>query len=267
MQRIKSNTVLLHKITRAGFVGLFFGLVLIAWLISIAVSPFTKREELQKLVNADSLFTTKFDSTYYHPEMANRAKIKAFKEALLTLSENDSIQLIINLSDSTVNLSIKGVVIHQTKIKEFKKDRFLQDLPFIQEINLLSKPIPVISLYATIVKEPIVIRQAPKDTLEAALNAWEPDTLIQNPAFICFSIQHNFRVILEQDEIVGLNDKWKKFEFYKHLLYGKLQESLGNFIFFRKQEYQPTLCINMPVNDLRAVYRALPHNTYMVIKL
>lgn len=250
-----------------GFVGIFFGLVFFIWLIAIAVAPVHKAKEIQNLVNADSVFTEKFDSIFYHPDIVNLIKGKAYKEALLNLSKNDSIQLVINLSDSIINLSIKGVVIHQTNITEFKKDRLLRDLPLIHEIKLFSQPLPVLSYYSTIVKEPIVVRHAPKNPEEAALNAYQPDTLIQNPAFVACTIEHNFNIIFEQEENEGFYDNWKKFGFYLHLGFKKTIKSLENYFGLKKQEYQPVISIKIPVDDLRAIYRALPAKTFIVLKL
>ncbi|MBN1117169.1 MAG: hypothetical protein JXA77_08195 [Bacteroidales bacterium] len=245
----------------------FLLLVLFTWFVSIAIAPYNKIKELQKLVNTDSVFIERFDSVYYYPEMSRLVGEKAYKEALLKLAENDSIQLVINLTDSTVDLSMKGVMIHQTKLKEFSKDKFFEKITLIQENKLFSQPLFVNSSYATIVKEPVVVRHAPKDTLEAALDAWQPDTLIQNPAFVALSVEYNIRIIFEQDVNKSYYDKWKKFEFYNHLSFSKAIASLENFFCFKRQEYQPTITIKMPVDDLRAIYRALPYNPFIVIKM
>ena len=77
----------------------------------------------------------KYDDIYNHPEMRPLIKEKTYKEALLKLAESDSIQLVINLSDSTVNLSIKGVVIHRTKIRSFSRDRIFKAMPVIQQVG------------------------------------------------------------------------------------------------------------------------------------
>lgn len=267
MKNFQSNNGFFNRITWAGLVFLFLGFVLFFWLISFALAPMNKTKELQNLVAADSVFIEKFDRIYHHPDLVYLMKQKAYKEALLKLSENDSIQLVLNLRDSTINLSIKGVFIHQTKIEEFKKDKFLNKLSLVQEIKLLSQPISVQSQYATIVKEPIVVNHAPKDTIEAALNVSQPDTLIQNPAFVAFSLEHNLRLILEQDENTDFNDKWEKFRFYSHLSSETILRSAEHFFGSKKQEYIPTITIKIPVDDLRAIYRALPSRAFIVVYL
>lgn len=194
-------------------------------------------------------------------------KEKAYKEALLKLTESDSIQMAINLSDSTVNLYTKGVLIHQTPVKTFEMDKLFKVMPLIQQVKLFSQPLPVNSQYATIVKEPIVVRHAPKDTLEAAMNAWQPDTLIQNPAFLILSVEHGINLIFEQDENLTFHDKWKKFNFYNRLRLRDSMKAVSNFISFRKQEYHPATTLKLPVDDLRAIYRALPDNALIVLNI
>ena len=245
-----------------------FALVLLlAFFTTVALSPLHKSREFQELVWADSVFLERFDSGYQHPELDSLFRERAYKEALLKLAESDSIQLVVNLSDSTVVLNIKGVPIHETRIREFSKDKFLEKLPLMQEIRLFSLPLPVLSQYATIVKEPVVVRHAPKDEEEAAANAWQPDTLVQKPAFVAFSTEYGIRIIFEQDRMERFRDHWKKFGFYSHLRTRKAVAAVKNFFLFSGQEYQPVLTIQLPVEDLRAIYRALPDSTLIVLKL
>jgi len=249
-------------------IALYFSLTLLfIFLINIAFAPFHKMREFESHVKTDSLFLRNYDSIYCYPEMRMLVKEKAFKEALLKLAQSDSIQLVINLSDSTVNLSIKGVVIHRTKTGSFEKDRIFNEIPLIQQVKVFSQPLRVQSQYATIVKEPVVVRIAPKDTLEAALNAWQPDTLIQNPAFLILSAEYGINIIFEQEDNRTMQDKWKRFGFYNRLRIRSSIQSISSSVRFRKQDYHPTITIKMPADDLRAIYRALPQNTLIVINI
>ncbi len=241
--------------------------VLLAFFTTIALSPVHKSREFQELVQADSVFMEQFDSRYHHPDLDSLLRERAYKEALLKLAESDSIQLVVNLSDSTVLLNIKGVPIHETRIREFSRDKFLEKLPLMQEIKLFSLPLTVLSQYATIVKEPVVVRHAPRDEEEAAENAWQPDTLVQKPAFVAFSAEYGIQIIFEQDRVESFRERWKKFGFYSHLRTRKATSAVKNFLLFSGQEYQPAITIELPVDDLRAIYRALPDSTLIVLKL
>ena len=245
----------------------FLAVLLFLFLIQVAIGPLQKMEEYNHLADSDSLFMAGYDSAYDDPEMRSLVKDKAYKTALLQLSESDSIQLAINLSDSTANLFINGVLIHRTSISTFKTDRLLKGMPLKQQVRLLSRPLPVHAQYATIVKEPIVVRHAPKDTLEAALNAWQPDTLIQNPAYCILSLEYGIRLILEQEDNPRFRDSWVRFVFYSRLKGVDSARALVHFLSFRKQEYHPCISIKMPVSDLRAIYRALPGQAYVVLTI
>ena len=141
-----------------------------------------------------------------------------------------------------------------------------QEVLFNREyVWLFSRPVPINSQYATVVKEPIVVRQAPKDELEASLNAYQPDTLIQNPAFLQLRLDHDINLIIEQDSNPRLHDKWVKSVFSMKIWTGKTISAVGHFLSFKKQSYLPVIHIHMPVDDVRTIYRALPENGYTVI--
>jgi len=245
---------------------LFFTLFFI-FLLTVAIAPLHKMQEYENLVHSDSLFLEKYDDIYNQPDLKLLIKERSYKEALLKLSESDSIQLVINLSDSTVKLSIKGVVIHQSKVGSFDRDKIFEKMPLIQQLKLFSLPLAVHSQHATIVKEPVVVRHAPKDTLEAALNAWQPDTLIQNPAFTIFSLDYGINLILEQEDNPSFRDRWTRFNFYNSLRIRSSFRAISKFARLKKQDYHPDITIKMPVDDLRAIYRALPNQAFVVINI
>jgi len=267
MNKFKDIILFIYRLNwKIKLLGLFLALFFI-FLVTIAVAPLHKMREFENLVQSDSLFLEKYGDSYNQAEMMPLVKEKAYKEALLKLSESDSIQLVINLSDSTVNLSIKGVMIHQTKAGSIDRDRLLSEMPLIQQVKMFSEPLNVQSEYATIVKEPVVVRQAPKDTLEAALNAWQPDTLIQKPAFMILSADHGIDIILQQENNPEFRDKWKKFNFNNRLRMKGTLQSVYAFVTLKKQDYHPGITIKLPADDLRAIYRALPDHTLIVITL
>ncbi|PKP08974.1 MAG: hypothetical protein CVU09_13600 [Bacteroidetes bacterium HGW-Bacteroidetes-4] len=246
---------------------LIAGSILTAFLLSVALAPLTKLNRIQQLILSNSEFIQQFDSTYYYPDLRMLSKELAYKQALLKLGASDSIQMALNLSDSSVMLSIKGVVIHQTKVQVLKKDKFFDKMPLEQEFSIFSNPLPIRKQVATIIKEPVVIRHAPKDTIEAAMNAWQPDTLVQNPAFAIFTTAFDIQIIFEQDTNKNFQDYRKKFGFYFQWYASKIKKSVLNFLRFKPQVYEPVIIIKIPANDLRTIYRALPAKPHLVVKL
>jgi hypothetical protein len=243
------------------------GVFVLVYFINLALAPLNN---LHKMEQENTILTSSefnLDSICFPDSIDSLLKEKSYKKALLKLSESDSIQLVINLNDSLVMLSIKGVVIHKTKIELLKKDRFFDKIPLQKELSVFSEPLQIIQLYATIVKEPIVERQAPKDTLEAALNAYQPDTLLQNPAYVWLITSQNFQLIFEQESNKSWPECWVKFNFYSKIFAQKTRQSLTNFMLHKAQTYEPKIIVSMPVDDLRTIYRALPVKPLIVIKL
>ncbi len=144
MQKFKDIFISIKRLSwKTKALCLFFTLFFI-FLLTIAIAPLHKMQEYENLVLSDSLFLEKYDDLYNQPELKLLIKERTYKEALLNLSESDSIQLVINLSDSTVNLFIKGVAIHQTKVGSFERDKIFEKMPLIQQVKLFSQPLAFI---------------------------------------------------------------------------------------------------------------------------
>ena len=244
---------------------LFICFILAIYFIMNSISPLQKKNEIKRFVFNDTVFVQQFNTQLNDTEFTSLIKEKCYKQALLKLSEDDSIHLVVNLKDSLVCLSIKGVTIHKTKLDYFTIDPILKDLSNMEYVRLFSEPILVESEFATVVKEPVVVRQAPKDTAEAALNAYQPDTLIQNPAFLQLQLDYGIKLIFEQKLNTSFKHHWVKFLFKTRLDLNEILSGFKAVFIFKKQEYKPEINIKLPVNNLRSIYRALPDNTYVVI--
>lgn len=258
----KNSTLQWKLIIVAGFSMLS---ILMLFLFSVGFAPLNRMKEYEGLVARDTLLVEEYRPIHDHPDLRGLVRDVAYNQALLGLSEGDSIQLAVNLADSAVNLYLKGVKIHEIRIRQFRMDDFMEKIPNIQYVKLFASPVKVHSQHATIVKEPIVVREAPKDPEEAALNAWKPDTLVQNPAFLRLSLEHGINLVFEQDENPGLRDKWVRFTFRTGMKTGNLAGYSRNFLTLKKLEYHPTLVIRLPAEELRALYRALPGNAEVVL--
>lgn len=255
---------MINKSTILNSLGL---IVLFIVVIFIGFSPLHKINEFKSLVKNDSIFLTQYDSIYNHPDLDSLLKERTYKQALLKLAEQDSIQLVVNMNDSNICLTIKGVVIHKTHIDKFKIDKVLQNLPNMEYVKLFSQPLSVHAQWASIVKEPIVVRQAPKDTAEAALNAYQPDSLIQKPAFMNLELDYGIQIQFEQDLNPTSKHKFVRFMFKTRIHATHIFKNTVHFLRFQKPDYNPTIVIKMPADDLRAIYRAFPANTYVVLNL
>ena len=260
----KENRV---KIIQGYWIKYLFIVILMITSIRIILAPIHKKTEFEKLVSNDSIFVSMPDTIWNDYSLSPIIREYSYNEAMFNLSKNDSIQLVVNLHDSTVNLFIKGVQIHKTKIKHFGEDNLLLNISNKQYLKLFSKPLNIKKQKATIVKEPIVLRHAPKDTADAAINAWKPDTLVQNPAFVSYILDYGINIIFEQEMNNTLHDKYVKNMFYLKIRFNRTYKAVFDLLLFKKPEYIPVIKIKIPVNELRAVYRALPVQPIVVLYL
>lgn len=245
--------------------GILLAIILLIFLTFCAVAPLNTYRSYQEEVRSDSLYVRAFNPAYIHPELSPLVRELYYKEALLELSGQNTIQLVLNLNDSLLSLSIKGVIIHTVRLQKIRMDHLLYKLPIMEYTGLFAHPLEVRTRHATIVKEPVVVRHAPKDPEEALVNAYEPDTLIQKPAFLFLKTDHGINFILEQESNPGLRNKWVRLVFRSGIWFRNRGSAVASFFSARKQVYEPTIIVTLPVNELRAIYRAMPDQAFLVL--
>ena len=240
-------------------------LLLILWITASAGSVFKTKKDLTFIALSDSVELIKRADFVADTVSARLLKTVGFKKALLEMSTTDSIGLIVNLPDSLVQLSLKGVIIHSSKTTFLKSDPLLNRLDPLVQYLLFSQPLKVNRHFATIIKEPVVVRKAPKDTTEARLNAWKPDTLIQKPAFLELEIQSGIRIVFSQNEKNTLKNWFVENLFHLKRKLRQTGLNIRELIRFNWSGYVPEIRIELSADELRSVYRALPERGYVII--
>ena len=115
------------------------------------------------------------------------------------MAQTDSIYLTINLADSSMNLEISGVVVHSAKMRSFKASRYSHNGNENIVYSMLSTPLTIASDLATIRKEPVMIKMAPKDTSEYKPDIM-PDTSITEPVNYILEMTNGTRIYVYQEE-------------------------------------------------------------------
>jgi hypothetical protein len=164
----------------------------------------------------------------------------------------------INLSDSIVQVQLRGTVLLQAKIQKQIPAKFFEDLNYGTYLDF-TKIASVIEEQATIVKRPVKRVQAPKNEDEAA--KVKHDT-IPDPLLVWqFKLDNNIDVVitgigLGADSLVANNYNKDIFnystEYFKKNLFPKT--------------YIPTLFIWLNDNDAKALYRAIPEKGKVVFR-
>jgi hypothetical protein len=189
----------------------------------------------------------------------------AFRKALLSLTKKDSMVLVVNLPDSSLNLFLNGVFIHNVRIDEYKIDRFLKDLPLGLYLNQFSKPIAIASSNATIVKEPIIEKEAPKTPDEMIASLTTPDSLVYLPAYVKLTGENGINLFLEQTEDSIQEERNAGNAFRSIHTSQRRKELINSLIEMSAYDYQPSLVVKVSKIELTSIYRALPQETKVVL--
>lgn len=192
------------------------------------------------------------DSTYL-----SLLKEKAFLQSRLVMAETDSIYLTIDLPDSTVNIEISGVAVHQAKMSSVKASRIFLKGNEQLILSMLATPFTISNALSTIKKEPVMIKMAPKDTSEFKPDVM-PDTSLTEPVNYILEMTNGTRIYVYQEEKDKPEDRMNAFMFDMKYRLHDVWINLKDAVRFRVPEYHPFIKIRIPRADAKIIYRAVP---------
>jgi hypothetical protein len=213
-------------------------------------------ESLKSIVTDEKILS---DSTYLR-----LIKDKTFLQSKIIMAESDSIYLTLNLTDSIANLEISGVIVHTSKMSEIKTSKIFynNDENIIQ--SLLASPFTISNSFATIRKEPVMIKMAPKDTSEYKPDIM-PDTSITEPVNYILEMTNGTRFYVYQEENTKSKDRLKQFTFDISYRFSETWKSLKRVATLKVPEYHPYIKLKIPRADAKIIYRALPKNGQVAV--
>ena len=192
---------------------------------------------------------------------------KAFQKNRLFLAEKDSIYMVLDLPDSLVILEIKGVTVKKTKILNMEISNRFGLIPHENLLPWISEPFTLERDLSTIPKSPIVIKQAPKDTIEAAKTSSAPRPPDTTGVFYTFYFDRNLLIEVEQAN-PPQEDVMEKVKAYRSIKRKESYQSVFQMLKKPQQTDQP-MSIKLVVSevDARAIFRAVPTKTRLLLKL
>ncbi len=255
----------MEKQKKGNFAGLFIlkilPLVIIVWMVVYTVAyTLAVRNQVK---NMQSHAAT--DTLSYSKEEWMLIREKAFLQSRIILSGSDSIGLTLNLRDSLVQVETKGVVLRQIRFDKAEVSPFFSSFRPGSYSAVFSKPFGITEIEGTIVKEPIIIKKAPRDSVEAAQNSTQVDTT--QSEFVEWHLQLDSSLIISfvqsDKDKGGINWPTLKYRFRRHAK--TLAETNRDLISFRKPTYFPEITVFIPRKEAKSFYRALPQNGRVVI--
>lgn len=201
---------------------------------------------------------------FMHDSIFKLQKEEIFLNSRLMMTKNDSICMTIDLLDSLLMLELQGVSIHLAKIQKIKTSPVFTKISRTALVQMFSRPFQVDTCRSTIVKEPILIKKAPADTIEAAQQGPLRDTIPPPPAAYHLYLEQDLIVMVVQTDITEeRNPVYRAFNRKNRMR--QRGQILRDLFRFRFPDYTPWILIYLPQDDVITTYRALPLHAQVTV--
>ncbi len=258
------------KLSSGNLILIFAGALLLIFLIFYSImasmAPARKLKEIETSygVKHDSeektderLFT---DSAY-----VSLLREKSFLQSKIAMAGTDSIYMTLNIPDSTAHLEISGVSVHSVKISQMRISKILRTGNNYAIQTMLASPMTIASYIATIKKEPLMIKMAPKDTSEFKPDVI-PDTTDYEPVNYILDMDNGLRIYVYQEVADSANsDRNNLFFFDLNDRLKNTWQSMKSVTSFKVPEYHPFIKIRVPKADAKIMYRAIPRKGQIAV--
>lgn len=241
-------------------VGFIVVIAIFVLLLAFTLTRFIKGINLVDQVLNEKLATIPLeelnDASWNNTEIQQKKKEVNSIEQMLLLAKSDSLNLGINLADSSLLVQLKGTILLQAKIlKQYP-------IPFLQSLNFgayddLTKITSIVEEQSTIIKRPVKKVQAPKN--ENEVTDVKHDT-IPSPLLVWkIKLKNQIEIVITG---VGMNkDSLLDLNYNKDMLKYNIADLKKNVM---PKVYIPTLYLWLSDKDAKAIYRAIPEKGKVV---
>jgi hypothetical protein len=131
-------------------------------------------------------------------------------------------------------------------------------------LSMLAKPFSINYARATIKKDPVMVKLAPKDTSEYKPDVM-PDTSITEPVNYIFEMTGGLRIYVYQSDNVKFDDRINQLKFDLTDRLNDTWSALKRVAVFKVPEYHPYIKMKLPRSDAKIIYRAIPRNGQIAV--
>ncbi|TAL60493.1 MAG: hypothetical protein EPN88_15890 [Bacteroidetes bacterium] len=255
----------------SGWKKTFYGLIIFVSAFIVYYSIMSIMSPLKKLASLKEEYRIIPDKkniiderTFSDSAYLKMFKQKAFLQARIAMAETDSIYLTLNLVDSTANIEISGVVVHAAKMSRISASKILTKGNENIILSMLATPFTISNSFATIKKEPVMLKMAPKDTSEYKPDIM-PDTSITEPVNYVLEMTNGTRLYIYQEDNYKSRDRMSLVIFDLKDRLRKTLSSLKDVAVFKVPEYHPYVKLRLPRADAKIIYRAIPENGQIAV--
>jgi len=239
------------------------------YFIMASVSPVQYTRSINEKYGADSAILSTLDSRFLNDsQFIGISQRVAFIGARNKMASSDSIGLVVDLRDSLMILEINGVALRVVPIHSYEIPGSLKGIKNYQLTRFFGEPIPIATSEATIPKEPLMVKIAPRDTIEAlALPVITPDTTGVDPVLFRLTLGNGIELAVLQDITDDILAKNALKKFVRKRSLRNATEGIRQVLSFKVPEYLPEIVIRVSKDDARVIYRAIPERGMVVLQI
>ncbi len=204
------------------------------------------------------------------PGVYKLRKESAFWQSRLVMAKSDSICVTIDLVDSVVCLELQGVVMHSAAIRNYFKSELFEALKPEAILNIIGQPTLVVSHEASFSKDPIKLKKAPKDTAEAnaavvqeVLEQKQAEEEEAKPLYYNLVLNNGVQITFSEEHAEG----WKTIPYLLKQKIKTIEKNSIQISKFKLPDYTPSIIIEMTREDAASIFRGLPENASLALRL
>lgn len=183
------------------------------------------------------------------------------------LSSEDSIYLVLDLVNKVARLEMKGIPLHDCQIKQQWISNSIKMSRSDAFLRWISQPFVVKNVDATIERVQFLVKNAPKDTIEANKMETQPAPRRTEDVYIVMNFDRDLQLIIQQAEISEGEDLARIEAIKKRLVKREIEKSVKSITTLNRDVVAPRIVITLSKTDAITIYRALPQKLKMVLKM
>lgn len=188
---------------------------------------------------------------------------EAFLKGQTKLTQSDSCYLVLNLNDSSLSLCFKGIFLKKAAIRLIEtSSSFRNNYPD----SLVWNPFVLQKAFSSIVKHPVVVKKAPKDTIEAyAVNSLPVETPVED---VLYRLEFDKTLALEimQEEATSWETALARMRYRSSVASEGMRRLMRSVRNLKAPDHMFCIRIVMSRDDAKGLFRALPENALMMMR-
>ena len=194
-------------------------------------------------------------------------KTETLLRSRYNLSSEDSVYLVLDLINKVATLEMKGIPLHDSNIKEVWISNSIKLFHTDALLRWIAQPFVLKNATSTIERVQFLVKNAPKDTIEANKADAIPAPRKTEDVFILLNFERNLQLVIQQTELSEGEDKARIDSLKKSLFKRETEKSVKALSSFKRDAITPQIIISLPKSEAITLYRALPQKLKMVLRL